>query len=170
MSCSSYLIRIQEPMAYRHIIGLGKADSRSIPKTKPDRQYLRCYVILCVDYDVLYVQIGCVQSAITVSMSVSHAAAPSAWLDCIQPYLVCCVQTVRRLAAETFARQTFVHSHGVKRQPGKGKDKLENVLPNYLWFGLSVYPTWCGTVALWRVVTCWPHVLPLDWSTRAGEL
>ena len=111
-------------MAYCHITGLSKADSRSVPKTKPDRQYLRYYVMLCVDYDVLNLHIGHVQSSITLSMSVSHAAAPSAWLDCMQPYLVHRAQTIRHLAAETFARQTFVRSHGVKRQPGKGKDNL----------------------------------------------
>ena len=95
-------------MAYSHITGLGEADSRSIPKTKPDKQYLRYYVMLCGDYDVLNLHIGHVQSSITLSMSVSHAAAPSARLDCIQPYLVHHAQTVRRLAAETFAQQTFV--------------------------------------------------------------
>ena len=65
----------------------------------------------------------------------------------MQLYLVRRAQTVRRLAAETFARQTFVRSHGVKGQPGKEKDYLEHVFPYYLWFGLCVYPTWCGTVA-----------------------
>ena len=75
-----------------------------------------------VNYDVLILHIGHVQSLITSSLSVSHAAPPSAWLDCIQLYLVRRAQTIRRLAAETFARRTFVCSHGVKRQPGKGKD------------------------------------------------
>ena len=103
---------------------------------------------LCADYDMLYVHIGCVQSPITLGMSVSHAAAPSARLDCIQLYLVCRAQTVRHLAAETFARRTLVCSNGVKRQPGKGRNNLEHVFPYHLWFGLSVYPTWGGTVSL----------------------
>ena len=72
------------------------------------------------------------QSSITLSMSVSHAAAPSARLDFVLKHLVHRAPTVRHLAAETFARQTFVHSHGVKRQPGKGKDKLKNIFPHYL--------------------------------------
>ena len=114
------------------------------------------YMMLCVDCNMLYVLIGCVQSAITLSMSVSHAAAPSARIDFVLKHLVRHVLTVRHLAAKTFAQQTFVYSHGVKRQPGKGKDKLENVFPHYLWFGSCVYPTWCGTVVYWRVVTCWP--------------
>ena len=80
------------------------------------------YAVLSVDYDVLNLHIGHVQSLTMSSLSVSHAAAPSARLDCMQLYLVCHMQTVRRLAAETFARQTFVCLHGVKRQPGKGKD------------------------------------------------
>ena len=42
------------------------------------------YKMLCVDCNVLYVHIGCVQSAIMSSMSVSHAAAPSARLDCMR--------------------------------------------------------------------------------------
>ena len=91
-------------MAYCRLIGLGKADSRSALKTKPDRHYLRYYLMLFGDYDVLNLHIGHVQSLIMLSMSVSHAAAPSAWLDCIQPYLVHCAQTIRRLAAETFAQ------------------------------------------------------------------
>ena len=78
--------------------------------------------MLYVDYDVLVLHIGHVLSPITSSLSVSHAAAPSAWLDCMQLYLVRCAQTVRRLAAETFARRTFVRSHGVKGQPGKGRN------------------------------------------------
>ena len=61
------------------------------------------YEMLCVDCNMLYVHIGCVQSAIMSSMSVSHAAAPSARLDCMQPYLVSHAQTIRHLAAETFA-------------------------------------------------------------------
>ena len=40
----------------------------------------------------------------------------------MQLYLVRRSQTVRRLAAETLARRTFVCSQGVKGQPGKGKD------------------------------------------------
>ena len=71
---------------------------------------------------MLNLHIGHVQTLITSSLSVSHTAAPSARLDCMQLYLVRCAQTVRRLATETFARQTFVHSHGVKGQPGTGKD------------------------------------------------
>ena len=72
------------------------------------------YVMLCADYDVLNLHISRVQSSIMLSMSVSHAAAPSAQLDCMQPDLVSHAQIVRRLAAETFARQTFVCSYGVK--------------------------------------------------------
>ena len=76
------------------------------------------YVMLCVDYDVLVLHTGHVpspiMSSLSLSLSVSHAAAPSARLDCMQLYLVCRAQTIRRLAAETFARQTFVCSHGVK--------------------------------------------------------
>ena len=109
-------------MAYRHATRLSKANSGSLPKRKPDRQYLMYYLMLCVDYDILNLHIGHVQSSITSSLSVSHATVPSARLDCMQPYLVRRVQTVRRLAAETFAQQTFVCSHGVKRKPGKGKD------------------------------------------------
>ena len=30
----------------------------------------------------------------------------------------------------------------------KGEKQLENIFPFYLWFGLSVYPTWCGIVIL----------------------
>ena len=85
------------------------------------------YVMLCVDYDVLNLHIGHVQSEITSSLSVSHAAAPSARLDCMQLYLVHRVPTVSRLTAETFARRTFVCSHGVKRQPGKGKDNSKTL-------------------------------------------
>ena len=80
------------------------------------------YVMLCVKYDVLVLHIGHVLTPITSSLSVSHAAAPSARLDCMQLYLVRRMQTIRHLATEKFARQTFVCSHGVKRQPGKGKD------------------------------------------------
>ena len=109
-------------MAYGHATGLGEANSRSLLKIKPDRQYLMYYMILCVDYDVLNLHIGHMQNSITSSLSVCHAIAPSARLDCMQLYLVRRAQTVRRLAAETFAGQTFVRSHGVKRQPGKGKD------------------------------------------------
>ena len=105
------------------------------------------YVMLCVDYGVLNLHIGHVQSSITSSLSVSHAAAPSAWLDCIQLYLVRRAQTVRCLATETFAQRTFVCSYGVKRQPEKGKYYLEHVFPHYLWFGSCVYLTWWGIVA-----------------------
>ena len=75
---------------------------------------------MCAKYDELNLHIGHVQSSITSSLSVSHAAAPSARLDCMQLYLVRRAQTVRGLAAETFARRTFFCSHEVKRQPGKG--------------------------------------------------
>ena len=91
-------------MAYCYITGLSEADSRSIPKTKPDIQYLRYYVMLCRDYDMLNLHISRVQSSITLSMSVSHAAAPSAWLDFVLKHLLRCTQTVRRLATEMFAR------------------------------------------------------------------
>ena len=128
-------------MAYRQPTGLRKADSRSVPETKPDIQYLRYYMMLSGDYDVLNLHIGHVQSWIMLSMSVSHVAASSAWLDCIQPYLVHCMQTVRRLAAETFAQQTFVCSHGVKRQPGKGKN-------NSRMFFLSIFGLVCLCIRL----------------------
>ena len=36
----------------------------------------------------------------------------------------------------------------MKGQPGKGKDNLKHVYTQHLWFGLSVYPTWCGAVSL----------------------
>ena len=80
------------------------------------------YAMLCGDYDMLNLHIGHAQSLIVSNLSVSHAAAPSARLDCMQLYLLHHVQTVRHLAAETFARQTFVRSHGVKGQPGKGRN------------------------------------------------
>ena len=99
------------------------------------------YVMLCVDYDVLNLHIGHVQRPITSSLSVSHAAAPSARLDCMQLYLVCRAQTVRRLAAETFARQTFVCSHGVKRQPGKGRN-------NSRTFFLTIFGLVCVCIRL----------------------
>ena len=67
-----------------------------------------------------------------LGMYVSHAAAPSVRLDCVLPYLESRAQTVRRLAAETFARQALVRSHGVKRQPGKEKYNLEHVFPHHL--------------------------------------
>ena len=90
-------------MAYRHVTGLDKGDSGSLSKRKPNRQYLMYYVMLCVDCNVLYVHIGCVQSAITSSMYVSHAAAPSAWLDSVLKCLESRSQTVSRLATETVA-------------------------------------------------------------------
>ena len=90
-------------MAYRQVTGLGKANSGNLPKIKPDKQHLMYYVMLYVDYDVLNLHIGHVQSSTTSSMPVSHAAAPSARLDCMQLYLVRCAQTIRRLAAKTFA-------------------------------------------------------------------
>ena len=103
---------------------------------------------LCANCDVLYVNIGCVCNVITSGIYVSHAAAPSRWLDFVLPYLKSCAQTVGRLATEMFARPTLVCSHGVKKQPGKGRNNLENVFPQHLWFSLSVYPTWCGIVCL----------------------
>ena len=30
----------------------------------------------------------------------------------------------------------------------EGEKQLKNVFPSYLWFGLSVYPTWCEIVSL----------------------
>ena len=99
------------------------------------------YVMMCVDYDVLILHISHVQSSITSSLPVTHAAAPSARLDCMQLYLVRRAQTVRRLAAETFAGQTFVRSHGVKRQPGKGKD-------NSRMFFLSIFGLVCLCIRL----------------------
>ena len=135
-------------MAYRHIVGLSEANLGCLPKRKWDSQYLSYYEMLCVDYDVLILHIGHVQTSITSSLSVSHAAAPSARLDCMQLCLVRCLQIVRRLAAETFARRAFVCSQGVKRYPGKGKDYLKNVFPQHLWFGSCVFPNWCGIVCL----------------------
>ena len=88
-----------------------------------------------------------VHSPITLSMYVSHATAPSARLDFVLKCLESRVQTIRCLAAEILARQTTVYSYGVKRQPGKGKDNLENIFPHYLWFGSCVYPNCCGIVA-----------------------
>ena len=78
--------------------------------------------MLCVDYDVLVLHIGHVLSPITLSLSVSHAAAPSARLACMQLCLVRRSQTIRCLTAETLARQTTVRSQGVKGQPGKGRN------------------------------------------------
>ena len=49
--------------------------------TKQARQDLSDYEMLCVDYDVLVLHIGHVLSPITSSLSVSHAATPSARLD-----------------------------------------------------------------------------------------
>ena len=135
-------------MAYRHVVGLSEENLGRLPKKKPARQHLRYYVMLCIKYDVLNLHIGHVQTSITSSLSVSHTAAPSVRLDCMHLCLVRHLQTVRRLAAETFARQTFVCLQGVKRQPGKGKDYLENVFPQHLWFGSCVYPNWCGIVCL----------------------
>ena len=62
------------------------------------------YVKLCVDYDVLYVHIGGVQSPIMSGMYISHAATPSARLDFVLKCLESRAQTVRCLAAEMFAR------------------------------------------------------------------
>ena len=103
---------------------------------------------LCVDCDVLYVHIGHMCSLISLGMYVSHATAPSVHLDCVLPYLESRAQTVRRLATETFARRALVCSQGVKQQPGKGTDYLENVFPHHLWFGSCVYLNWCGIVSL----------------------
>ena len=103
---------------------------------------------MCVAYDVLYVTTSVCALSNTLGMYVSHATAPSAWLDFVLKCLESCVQTVRHLAAEMFAQQAIVCSHGLKRQPGKGRNNLENVFPHYLWFGSYVYPTWCGIVSL----------------------
>ena len=131
-------------MAYRHLTGLSEANPGSLPNTKLDRQYLMYYVMLCVNYDVLNLHIGHMQSSITLTMSVSHAAAPSVRLDCMQLYLVHRVQTVQHLAAETFAQRTFVHSHGVKRQPGKGRNNSRTF---FLYtFGLVYLCTRLGVV------------------------
>ena len=102
---------------------------------------------LCDDCDVLYVHIRHMCSLITSGMYVSHAAAPSVQLDFVLPYLESCVQTIRHLAAETSAQPTLICSHEVKKQFGKGRNNLENIFPQHLWFGLSLYPTWCGTIA-----------------------
>ena len=135
-------------MAYRHPTGLCQASSRSLPKIELVEYCCSYYVKLCVDCDVLYAHIGCMCSLISSGMYVNHAAAPSAWLDFVLKCFESCAQTVRCLATETFARQTLVCSHEVKQLPGKGKDILKNVFPHYLWFGLSVYPTWCETFCL----------------------
>ena len=124
---------------------------------------------LFADYDMLNVHIGCVQSPIMLSMSVSHAAAPSAQLDFVLKYLESHAQTVRCLAAETVAQRAYVHSHGVKRQPGKGKDILKNVFPHYLWFGSCVYPIWCEIVSLVEIGDLLAPHCALDWSTRVGQ-
>ena len=103
---------------------------------------------MCVAYDVLYVTTGmCVQSN-TLGMHVSHTTAPSVGLDCVLPHLESRAQTIRRLATKIFARQAIVCSHGVKKQPGKGRKNLENIFPHHLWFGSCVYPTWCEIVSL----------------------
>ena len=70
-------------MAYRHVVGLSEANLGRLPKRKRASQHLSYYEMLCVDYDVLILHIGHVLTSITSSLSVSHAAAPSAWLDCI---------------------------------------------------------------------------------------
>ena len=90
-------------MAYRQLTGLSEANPGSLPKRKPVGQYLSYYEMLCVDYDVLILHIGHVLTSITSSPSVGHTTALSARLDCIQLYLVHRAQTVRHLAAETFA-------------------------------------------------------------------
>ena len=81
-------------------------------------------------------------------MYVSHAAAPSVRLDCVLPYLESQMQTIRHLATETFTRRAIVCSHGVKKQPGKWRNNLDNVFSHHLWFVSCVYPPWCGTVSL----------------------
>ena len=101
-------------MAYCQPTGLCEANSRSLPKTEPIEQCHVYYMKMCVAYNVLYVATGVVHSPIMLGMYVSHAAAPSVRLDLVLPYLESCAQTVRRLAAERFARQTIVCSHGVK--------------------------------------------------------
>ena len=121
-------------MAYHHVVGLSEANPGRLPKKKLARQHLRYYEMLCVDYDVLILHIGNVQTSITSSLPVSHATAPSAWLACMQLCLVCYLQTVRRLAAETFAQRIFVRSHGVKGQPGKGRNNSRSFF--LLIFGL----------------------------------
>ena len=40
---------------------------------------------------------------------------------------------------------TFTWSEKAARE---GERQLENVFLFYLWFGLSVYPIWCGIVSL----------------------
>ena len=82
----------------------------------------RTLLRLCAKYDVLNLHIGHVQTSITSSLSVSHAAAPSVRLDFVLKCLNNHMQTIRRLATGRFARQAYTNSHGVKRQPGKGKD------------------------------------------------
>ena len=68
---------------------------------------------MCVAYDVLYVTTGVCALSSTLGMYVSHATAPLVRLDCVLPYLESYTQTIRRLAAETFARRAIVCSHGV---------------------------------------------------------
>ena len=103
---------------------------------------------MCANYDMLYATTGVCSQSNTLGMYLSHAAAPSVRLDCVLPYLESRAQTIRCLAAEIFARKAIVNSHGVKKQPEKGRNNLENVFSQHLWFGLSVYPTWCETVCL----------------------
>ena len=69
-------------MAYRYVVGLSEENLGHLPKGKQTSQYLNYYEMLCVDYDVLILHIGHVLTSITSSLSVSHAAAPSARLDC----------------------------------------------------------------------------------------
>ena len=103
---------------------------------------------LCANCDVLHVHIGRMCSLIMSGMYVSHAAAPSVRLDLVLPCLESHAQTIKCLATEMFARPTLVCSHGVKRQPEKGRNNLENLFPQHLRFGLFVYLTWCEIVCL----------------------
>ena len=74
-------------------------------------------------YDVLYVHTGqYVCSQITLGMYVSHAAAPSAWLDFVLPCLESRAQIVRCLATERFARRTnSLFTWSVKDSQGREK-------------------------------------------------
>ena len=90
-------------MAYPQSTELTERDSGSLPKTEPIEQCCIYYVKLCADYDALYMHIGHMCILILSGMCVSHATAPSAWLDFVLKYLESRAKTVRHLSAEMFA-------------------------------------------------------------------
>ena len=72
------------------------------------------------------------------------------WLDFV---LTCLEKFTRKpLGAKPLRHlhdKALVCSHGVKNDSqGRGRNNLEHVFLNHLWFGLCVYPTWCGIVCL----------------------